>query len=74
MFKISVAPLQALVCIERLVDGQPQHQEALMRAKAADSQGRDMPALHCILQVVAPLIHAFKFSHLYVHVHYKHSY
>ena len=46
-----VPPLQALVCLERLIAGQPPHQEGLMRAKSTDSEGRDMPALHCILQV-----------------------
>ena len=43
--------VQALVCMEQLVAGQPKHQEALMMAKVADSQGGDIPALQAILRV-----------------------
>ena len=47
-----VPHLQALLCLERLIAGQPKRQEGLMKAKAADPEGTDMPALHCILQVL----------------------
>ena len=37
--------------MEQLVAGQPKHQEVLMTAKVADSQGADIPALQALLRV-----------------------
>ena len=48
---MSCVGVQALVCMEQLVAGQPKHQEALMMAKVANSQGGDIPALQAILRV-----------------------
>lgn len=45
------AGVQALVCMEQLIAGQPKHQEVLMMAKVADSQGGDIPALQAVLRV-----------------------